>query len=266
MASKIRIGTLVFAALAVGYYLYYGITYQPDEFTGAMLGWVNWRMSLPIVALTIVPIVFAFSGEGIMSAFTGRNSAAFRDMPVGIATVRSVRQTGLTVNDQPQVRVELSVEGADGVRFDSHTKIIVPLTELALLRPGVVLPVRYQPGRTDKVEIDRSNDRNAMQQAVNESMIRRGLTSRRNLDIAASGVAARAVVQSLSVTGEIREGYTKVDLGLVVTRPDSSTFAARVQKFVPQGSIDHVQVGRIVQAHYLPGAEQDIVLALPLDA
>lgn len=257
--SRIRVLALALGVAAVGYYFWHAMTF------GSELGWIGWQMALPIMALTVVPIVFAFSGEGIGQAFTGRNSAAFREGLVGIATVTSVHRTGVTVNDQPQVRLELSVQGADCDTFDSRAKIIVPLTELALLRPGVVLPVRYLPGRTDRVEIDRSGDRAAAQNAWNENMIRRGLTSRDTLDIAARGVAAQAVVQSLSVPGEVRDGYVKVVLGLAVTRPDGGTFTTRTEKFVPTGNVELIQIGRVVQVHYLPGAEENVALALPVN-
>jgi len=264
MTTRIRSIVLATGVLALGYYLWHGLTYRSDGFGGAELGWFGWQLALPIIAITVVPMVFAYSGEGIVQALTGRNSARFRDGLIGIATVKSVRQTGVTVNDQPQVRLDLSVDGADGPAFDSQAKVIVPLTELALLRPGVVLPVRYLPGRTDRVEVDRSNDRAAMQNAWNETMIRRGLTTRGKLDIAARGVAAQAVVRSLSVPGDIRDGYVRVELGLAVTRPDGSAFSTRTEKFVPSGSVDLVQIGRVVQVHYLAGDEQDVVIALPV--
>jgi hypothetical protein len=266
MKSKLRAAAVAFGILAIGYYLYYGLTYTPDEFTGGMLGWVGPQMALPIIALTIVPMVFAFTGDGIIEAFTGRNSGEFRQGEVGIGTIVSFRQTGISVNDQPQVRIQFRVEGADGKVFDSQAAMIVPLTELALLQPGVVLPVRYLPGRTDKVEVDRSGDQGAAQRAMNESLIRKGITTRAKLDIAERGIAAQAVVRSLDVPGRIRGGYTEVVLGLVVTRPDGSTFETSVDKYLPPTAIGSVQVGRIVQAHYLPGDEREVVIALPINA
>ena len=266
MKSKLRAAAVAFGILAIGYYLFYGLTYTPDEFTGAMLGWVGPQMALPIIALTIVPIVFAFTGDGILEAFTGRNSSEFRDAAVGIGTITSFRQTGVSVNDQPQVKIAFRVEGADGKVFDSHAKMIVPLTELALLQPGVVLPVRYLPGRTDKVEVDRSGDMSAAQRAMNESMIRKGFTTKAKLDIAERGITAQAVVQSLAVPGEIRNGYSKIELGLVVTRPDGTTFTTSVDKFLPPASVAQVQVGRIIQVHYLPEHEQEVVIALQVNA
>ncbi|MFD8243868.1 hypothetical protein [Nocardia sp. NPDC059691] len=265
--KKIRSTALALGAAAIGYYVYHAVTYVPtSEWEPAGMGWLGVEMALPIIALTLIPIVFAFTGEGILSALTGRNSAEFRDGLTGLGTVRSVRQTGVTVNDQPQVHVEFSVEGSDGKIFHSSAKMIVPLTELALLRAGVVLPVRYLPGRTDKVEVDLSGDAAAAQHAMNESLIRKGITTRHKLDIAERGIATQAVVQSLSVTGNIRDGHSEVELGLVVTRPDGSSFATRVTKFLAPASVGHVQVGRVLRAHYLPENESEVVIALPVNA
>ncbi|WP_227997629.1 hypothetical protein [Nocardia australiensis] len=267
MKSIARWLAAAFGVLSVGYYLWHGLTYTPSgPFDDGVLAWVGPQMALPIIALTVVPIVFAFSGDGIMQAFNGANSSAFRNGRIGIGTIKSFRQTGLTVNDQPQVRIEFSVEGMDGKIFDSAAKMIVPLTELALLQPGVVLPVRYLPDRTDKVEVDRSGDPAAAQRAMNESMIRKGFTTRGKLDIAARGIATQAVVQSLSVPGEIRDGHTKIELGLAVTRPNGTTFSTRAEKFLPPAAIANVQVGRILRVHYLPENEQEVVIALPVNA
>lgn len=267
MKTIARSVAAAFLVLSIGYYLWHGLTYVPvDEYDGGELAWIGPQMALPIIALTVVPLVFAFSGEGIMAALTGRNSAAFRNGLIGIGTVRSIRQTGVQVNDQPQVRIEFSVEGVDGKIFTSAAKMIVPLTELALLQPGVVLPVRYLPHRTDKVEVDLSGDSAAAQQMVNASMIRKGVTTKEKLDIAARGIPAQAVVQTLSVPGEIRDGHSRVELGLVVTRPNGTIFATKVDKFLPPTAVGRVQVGRILQVHYLPENEQEVVLALPVNA
>ncbi|WP_067824060.1 hypothetical protein [Nocardia inohanensis] len=259
MTKNIRIAALALGGLAIAYYVWTGLT------SDSAFGWIGWQMALPIIAFTLVPIVFAFTGEGIMSALTGLNSSEFRDGLLGIGTVREVGQTGVSVNDQPQVRIELQVEAADGKTFTSHAKMIVPLTQLALLRPGVVLPVRYLPGRTDRVEVDLSGDAAAAQEVMNASMIRKGFTTEAKLDIGRRGIPAQAVVSALSVPGEIRDGHSRLDLTLVVTRPDGSTFETRTEKFLPPNSVPLVQVGRVVQVRYLPGNEREVVLALPVN-
>ncbi len=261
MKTAARRSALGFLACSLAYYLWHGLTFQS---TGE-LAWLGPQMVWPLVALPIAIVVFAFTGDSVLTAFTGRNSAAFRDGLVGIGTVTGVRPTGMTLNDQPQVRIDLSVEASDGEVFASHAKMIVPLTELALLQPGVVLPVRYLPGLTDKVEIDRSGDPSHAQAAYNQSMIRQGITTEAKLAVAEHGIPAQAVVQSLSVPGEIRNGNSKIALSLVVTRPDGTTFATRVEKFVPPRGVQHIQVGRVVEVRYLPEREDDVVLVVPVN-
>lgn len=258
---------VAFVALTFGYYLVHGLLYVPaSDYEPAVAAWFGWPFGVLITAFVIAAMVFAFTGEGILEAFTGNNSPEFRTAPVGLGTVVSVAQTGTYINEQPQVRVEFEVEAADGKTFTSHAKMIVPLTELALLQPGVVLPVRYLPDKPEKVQVDMSGDAAAAQQVFDEAMVRKGFTTRANLDIAARGVRAQAVVRSLDVPGQIRDGRTRIDLGLVVTRPDGTTFETTTGKFLPPSSVGHVQVGRIIEVRYLPDNEQEVVLALPLNA
>lgn len=267
MKTVVRSLALAFFVFAFGFYLWHGLAYDgPTEYGQDVMAWVGPQMALPIIALTITPMAFAFTADGIFTGLTGMNTVPFRGGQIGLGTVRSVRHTGVTLNDQPQLRIELTVEGADGKTFDSTATMVVPLTEMSLLRPGVVLPVRYLPHRIDKVEIDLSGDHRSAQEAMNASMIRKGFTTRAKLDIAEHGIAAQAVVQTLTVPGEIRDDHSKVVLGLVVTRPDGTTFTTRTEKFVPPTAVGHVQVGRVLRVHYLPHDESEVVISLPVGA
>ncbi|GAA5045784.1 hypothetical protein [Nocardia callitridis] len=258
-----RTAAVAFLVGSVGYYLWHGLTYRGSTDYGPdVLAWVGPQMALPIIACVAAALVFVFTVADLAALLSKDNTARFRGSPIGIGTVRSFHQTGLSINDQPQLRIDFSVEGVDGAVFDGYTKMIVPLTELPLLRPGVVLPVRYLPGSTE-VQIDKSGDASQAQRAMNDAMIRRGVTTAHKLDIAARGIAAQAVVRSLSVPGEIRGGSSKVVLELVVTRSDGSNFVTRSETFLPPAAVGQAQVGRIVEVRYLAEDENDVVLALP---
>ncbi|MCQ4121835.1 hypothetical protein NOF53_22170 [Rhodococcus sp. FXJ9.536] len=115
MSKILRVTALTFFVGSVGYYLWYGLGNQGATDYGIEgLAWVGPQMIWPILATTLVIMVFAFTGDSVMAALTGTNSAAFRNGSVGIGTVRAVRQTGMTLNDQPEVRIDLGVEDADG--------------------------------------------------------------------------------------------------------------------------------------------------------
>ncbi|MCP2167153.1 DUF3592 domain-containing protein [Goodfellowiella coeruleoviolacea] len=262
MRNLVRSSVLLVLLAAFGFYLWYGITNQSGE--PGLAAWVGPQLIAPIGAISLLPTAFTLTR--VFAAIADRDGAEFRDGLVGVGTVVAAAPTGVSVNDQPEVRVDLTVRTADGQVFDSQARLVVPLTEVALLRPGALLPVRYLPGRTDRVAVDRSGDTSAAQEALNQQAVRDGLTTPERLEIARRGVAAQAVVTSLSVPGQIRNGNARVCVGLVVTRPDGSSFTAEVDRFLPPRAVEHVQVGRVVTAHYLPENEREVVLALPANA
>jgi hypothetical protein len=80
-----------------------------------------------------VPRGFAFGG--VPREFLGA--------PIGIGTVTGVSRTGRSVNDQPELAVQLRVDTADGRSFPATARQVVEVTDLAAVRPDAMLPVRY---------------------------------------------------------------------------------------------------------------------------
>jgi hypothetical protein len=215
-----------------------------------------------MVLIVITSIAFSVTSlVGIRSAISGQNSRAFRDAAVGIGTIEGVSQTGTYINEQPQVRIDLSVETAAGTTFPSHAKLVVPLTDLAALRPGVVIPVRYLPDRLERVEIDLSADSAAGQEAYTQSLIRKGLTTPEMVAVARNGVRAQGVVRDMTVPGDVRQGWTQVVLDVAVTRPDGSMFTTETTKFIAPNEIGNIQVGKVLEVRYMPHNESVIAFS-----
>jgi hypothetical protein len=215
-----------------------------------------------MILLVIAGIAFVPSSvAGIRSAISGQNSPAFRDAAIGIGTVKGVSETGTYINEQPQVRIDLSVEAADGKTFQSHAKLVVPLTDLALLRPGTTIPVRYLTDRVDRVEIDLSADSAAAQEVYTQSMIRKGLTTPEMVAVARNGVRAQGVVRNVTVPGDVRHGWTRMVLDVAVTRPDGSMFTTETTKFISPNEIGNIQVGKVLDVRYMPDNESVIAFS-----
>ncbi|KAA2261587.1 hypothetical protein F0L68_16035 [Solihabitans fulvus] len=174
-----------------------------------------------------------------------------------------MRRTGLSVNDQPQLAISMTVRTPDGQSFESVATQIVDLTELSVLAPGTVLPVRYLPGRTDRVEIDKSGDQALIQAAHNQVLIRSGLSTERSIDVANRGIRTEAVVAATRPTGRIVQGNAELALTLLVNRRDSSTYETTVTKVVAARTVGLLQPGRVVTAYYLPEDEHEVTLQLP---
>ncbi|HWO62755.1 MAG TPA: hypothetical protein VNO31_22260, partial [Umezawaea sp.] len=111
------------------------------------LSWLNGYLVGPIILLFVAPMLFAFAGKmgGGLASLTGGVPKAFFGAPIGMGTVVGVSRTGLSVNDQPQLDIQLDVDTPDGRSFRGTARQIVDLTEMASVQPGAVLPVRYLP-------------------------------------------------------------------------------------------------------------------------
>ncbi len=67
---------------------------------------------------------------------------------LGQATILKIWETGLTVNDRPQIGFLLNIQHPDGASYETETKAVIPIIHLP----------QFQPGATVAVKID-ANDR-----------------------------------------------------------------------------------------------------------
>jgi hypothetical protein len=70
------------------------------------------------------------------------------------ARVLRVRDTGVSVNDDPQVELLLEVAPpGGGVSFQAEGKIFVPRLQAALVRPGIPADVEYDPKNPKRLKV-----------------------------------------------------------------------------------------------------------------
>lgn len=72
----------------------------------------------------------------------------------GTATVTGLTQTGMSLNDQPQIDMELLVSIPDRAAYPTRRKEFVPLVLLGRLSSGLPLPVKVDPTDPQRVIID----------------------------------------------------------------------------------------------------------------
>ena len=228
------------------------------------LSWLNGYLVGPIILLFVAPMLFAFAGKmgGGLASLTGGVPKAFFGAPIGMGTVVGVSRTGLSVNDQPQLDIQLDVDTPDGRSFRGTARQIVDLTEMASVQPGAVLPVRYLPDGRVALATDASQYE--LQAALDNVQLAKGHITPKQLHIAQNGTEAQAVVLAMSPTGEVRQGRSVAVLSLRVTRPDQSMFDVTQEKALPPNAIRHVQPGSVVRVMYLPHDESEVAVLLSL--
>jgi len=72
----------------------------------------------------------------------------------GTATLTGVTQTGMYLNDQPRIKMDMLVQLPGQVPYATEHSEFVPLILLARVSPGATLPVKVNPAQPQKVVID----------------------------------------------------------------------------------------------------------------
>lgn len=99
-----------------------------------------------IVSRTLFPI----------DQIAGGNKKLVREGIEAQAVLLNVEQTGIYVNNQPQVRLQVQVHPLTGRNFVSETREVLTLIDLSRLRIGSTLKVKYNPANTKELMVLRN--------------------------------------------------------------------------------------------------------------
>ena len=108
---------------------------------------------IPIVVVVIIAVVF---GLVFLPMIRGsmRSSKLMQTGVSAQAQILKVWQTGMSVNDQPQLGLLLQVQPTDGTPpFQAEAKKVVPLVQIPQFQPGGMLEVKYDPANPKEVAI-----------------------------------------------------------------------------------------------------------------
>jgi hypothetical protein len=115
----------------------------------------------PIVALTVggicVSILFTlvliFVIRKFVSNAFGPDKKLLEEGVAAQATIIKIWDTGITLNDNPQVGMLLEVQPPDKEPFRVEMKSIISRIALPQIQPGSVVPVRYDPDNPSKITL-----------------------------------------------------------------------------------------------------------------
>jgi hypothetical protein len=117
-----------------------------------MLSGMKWR------PLALLVCCFLWSGcvMHLVDRMTGEDQANLirKSGTPAFARVLDLRDTGMTLNENPIVSMHVEVH-ADGVApFEATMKALVGRLDIPLIQPGAMLPVRYDPNDHARVALD----------------------------------------------------------------------------------------------------------------
>jgi hypothetical protein len=133
------------------------------------------------------------------------------------AVVINVQDTGMTINDNPRVKLTFQVQPEGAVPFEAAKKVTV--SRVSIPRIGDQYIVRYDPSDTSKIEFDSA----AVSQvnAVAETQLAQAAASQVPSDLAADGILGRGACVEVQKTpvGQLIDCAMTVGVRLVDGTP-----------------------------------------------
>lgn len=115
-------------------------------------------MLFTIVIITIATAILYFVFSRTLFPLLQISKMKKKLMKEGIeadAVLLNMEQTGLYVNNQPQIKLQVQVQPLTGRNFVSEIREVLTLIDLSQLRIGTTLKVKYNPENTKEVMVVR---------------------------------------------------------------------------------------------------------------
>ena len=127
---------------------------MPPEITQLLAG-TSILVILAICGGTVLSLAFTLGitllAIRIIRKTMGQDRSVIDNGIPARATILSVRQTGVMLNNQPQVEFQLEVHPPSGMPYQAQTKAVVALISIPKYQPGAEVPVKIHPTDSSKV-------------------------------------------------------------------------------------------------------------------
>ncbi len=169
----------------------------------------------------------------------------------GRATILEVKDTGVTINNNPQVKLILEVKNSLGQKYNAQCRVLVSRINPNAYAPGMEVPVKIDPKNDQNVVLDFSGRTASASPSgafspLNSDTLKTELEKLQqdNNSIAATGRSARAIVKKYTWLGAYVNGNNPyVELELEVLPENSASFAGKAKGVIAEASMNKFQPG-----------------------
>jgi citrate lyase gamma subunit len=174
----------------------------------------------------------------------------------GKAKILEVKDTGITINNNPQVKLLLEVKNNFGQRYTTQCKVLVSRINPGAYHAGMEVPVKIDPKNEQNVVIDFTAGQSSVIPAFsqpNETVLKAELEQiqKDNDAIKISGRSARAIVKKYTWLGIYVNGNNPyVELEVEVLPENSSSFSGKTKGVIAEASVPKFQPGQEIFVKY----------------
>jgi hypothetical protein len=175
----------------------------------------------------------------------------------GKATITEVKDTGVTINNSPQVKLVMEVKNSYGQKYNAQCRVLVSRINPNMFMPGMEVPVLIDPKNEQNVVIDFSGSARATTASSlsqpNEAALKSELEQMQkdNEVISLSGRPARAIIKKYTWLGAYVNGNNPyVELELEVLPENATSFSGKTKGVIAEASVPKYQPGQEVFVKY----------------
>jgi hypothetical protein len=142
----------ILVILGLGFAAFMSI-WGPDriQFEGRSLG--ELLQSGEIIPLIVIPLAVIITAFAMRPVFRMAFPPQIKNGVTAQARVTKVWDTGVSINENPQVGLLLHVTPSMSAAFDVEAKTIVSRLNAALVQPGTTADVKYDPQNPKRLQI-----------------------------------------------------------------------------------------------------------------
>ena len=177
----------------------------------------------------------------------------------GKALITDVRDTNVTINNNPQVKLTLELKNNFGQKYTTTCRVLVSRLNPFAFHPGMEVPVKIDPRNEKNVVIDYSGDSSSRTSSgfskpgvdVNALKVELEQLQQSNDTITSTGKSARAIIKTYTWLGAYVNGNNPyVELELEVLPENSTSFSGKAKGVVAEASVPKYQPGKEVFVKY----------------
>jgi hypothetical protein len=175
----------------------------------------------------------------------------------GTAKILEVRDTGVTINNNPQVKLLLEVKNNFGQKYNAQCKVLVSRINPGIYQAGMEVPIKIDPKNEQNVVLDFSANNSVS--ATNSLSVLNADTMKAELEqmekdneaIRLSGKPARAIVKKYNWLGTYVNGNNPfVELELEVLPENSVSFSGKARGVIGEAAVSKFQPGCEIYVKY----------------
>ena len=134
-------------------YVLYVVFFSPDRIQIAGKSLPELLQGGELLTIIAIPIVLIVSGILMLNFVRILFPGEIKNGITTQASVLKVWDTGVSINDNPQVGLLLEITPPDGTPFRTEAKTIVSRLNAALVQPGIKVDVMYDPKNLKRVQV-----------------------------------------------------------------------------------------------------------------